>query len=155
MNESPYQPPGELMPPEHLLRPERGRGAALGALVLMLVGTLLSGLVILLVTESFLTLAETGQADAEVLAQRMSWSMWATLLGLAASLAGGIIGLVAVFGAGNRERWFFFSGLPIALLQLVTFPLGTLFGILLLVGFLIKRKEFLERTPRPADESET
>lgn len=141
MNVDPYQPPTDL-PPDHLLRPERGRGLAVAALGLMLAGTALSWLLVAAMIGAFGALAETGQADPAGLAGALPAAMWANLLGMLASIAGGALGLMAVFGAGNRERWFFHLGWIVAVLQLLTFPFGTLFGIALLFGLWMNRREF-------------
>lgn len=146
MSTDPYQPPADLLPPDHLLRPERGRGLAVAALALMLAGTALCWLVVISMLGAFGSLAQSGRADPTEMAQAISATMWANLLGMLASIAGGVLGLVAVFGAGNRERWFFHLGWIVAVVQLFTFPFGTLFGIAMLFGILVKRREFAARS---------
>lgn len=139
MSDDPYQSPAEGLPPEHLLRPERGRGFAMAGLALLLAGSLFSTLWLLEIVGVFSLLAETGKADPEELAGRLALTIWLSLL---PQLAGGVMAGMAVFGPGNRERWFFHFVWMVSALQLITFPLGTPIGILLLFGLLMKRKEF-------------
>lgn len=147
MSENPYQPPVEGLPPEHLLHPERGRARAVAGLVLLALATALSLVVVSSMVKSFGLLAETGHADPSELADAIAAVMWFNLLGMLATLAGGVLTAMSVYGAGNRERWFFHAGWILSTLQLATFPLGTPFGILLLFGFLMKRKEFQPGSP--------
>jgi hypothetical protein len=148
MSDNPYLPPGGDLPPEHRIRPERGRGPAAAGLGVLILGTLCSSLALGAVVRAFGTLSDSGQADPAVLADGIASVMWLTMLGMVATAAGGVLTAMAVFGAGNREGWFFHLGWMISALQLVTFPLGTPFGILLLFGFLMKRQQFSAvRTP--------
>ncbi len=142
MNDEPYRPPSGPMPPEHLLRPERGRGVAIAGLLLLVAGSALSTLLLLALARPFGELAESGRADPDDLAARISGVLVVSAIGMVATLAGGVLSLMAVHGPGNRERWFLWLGLPVSILQLVTFPFGTLIGIGLLFGFLVKWKEF-------------
>jgi len=135
-------PVAEELPAEHLLRPERGRGIAIASLVLMNLGLLASLATLVFMWFGFRSLATSGTADPEQLADAVATVLWITWGGMGVGLVGAILGMVAVFGRGNRERWFLIFGLPTAALQLVAFPLGTLAGIVLLVAFVVKRREF-------------
>lgn len=142
MNDEPYRPPSGAVPPEHLLRPERGRGMAIAGLLLLFAGSALSTWVVVAVARPFGELAESGRADPDDLAATISGVLVVSATAMMATLAGGVLSLMAVLGPGNRERWFPWLGLPVSILQLVTFPFGTLIGIGLLFGFLVKWKEF-------------
>ncbi|MGE9270033.1 MAG: hypothetical protein ACQKBU_04455 [Verrucomicrobiales bacterium] len=142
MTETIYQPPiAEL----EVLRPvDRKRGRALAITGLLLFSLPLLGLLASMVwmSQIFATLASTGQASPEVLASQISAMMLPMIFASVAGIVGGVICLVVVFGAGNREKWFRAWGLTLALLNLCVLPLGTLFGLVLIVALILRWKEF-------------
>lgn len=146
MSENPYHLSNAESPPDHLIRSERGRALAVASLVLLLLGTLASVAVIVAMSEAFGILAKTGKADPSELAAVVSGMMWLVLIGMVFTLLGAVLASVAVFGQGNRERWFLVLGLLVFVLQLGTFPLGTLAGIVLIFGVALRWREF-QRAP--------
>lgn len=130
------------LPPDHLLRPERGRGVAIVGLSLLAAATLMSTWVVAAVIAAFQQVAEAGGGAADGVAAGIAAVMWLNGASMVVSVAGGVLVAVALFGAGNRERWFFYLVAVLAALQLVTFPIGTPVGILLCFGLLIRHGEF-------------
>jgi hypothetical protein len=110
--------------------------------VLLLLGTLASVAVVVAMSEAFGILAATGKADPAELAAVISAMMWLVLVGMACTLIGAVLAAMAVFGQGNRERWFLVLGLLVFVLQLGTFPVGALAGIVLLFGLILRWREF-------------
>lgn len=142
MSEDPYQTPGGESPPDLLIQPDRGRGVAVSSLVFLALGTAASALVMISMSRSFGLLASTGSADPQELAELISRVIWIALISMFFTLLGAIFGGMAVFGQGNRERWFLVLGLLVFVLQLGTLPLGTPVGIVLIFGMILRWREF-------------
>ena len=121
---------------------KRGRKLAIWGLVL-LAGTLV-GLVMTVISmvNAFGALAESGQADPAQFAGHISASLVATMIGSCVALVGGVLCGIAIFGQGNRERWFIGNGMALAIVNLFAFPIGTLVGIVLIAGFIMRWREF-------------
>lgn len=78
---------------------------------------------------------------------RLSDSIGVVLISTAIGFIIGIIGLVLLIvsltGCRYRAEWFFWSLVIYGVLALTAFPVGTAFGIFVLVYCLTKRHEFL------------
>lgn len=148
MTENLYQPPSaESLPPEPIDR-KCGRPLAITAVVLLAM-PLVSLLVIMIqMSAAFAVLAESGQADPEALAGKLAGTMWITLMGWGCAVAAGVAGGVTLIGAGNRESWYAWSIGVLSALNLIIFPVGTLVGIALLIGLIVRWREFSTREVR-------
>lgn len=142
MTANPYLPPDTEEYSDALLRPERGRAVAIAALVLMTASTVGTALTLRTLFEGLDRAAGTQAPDPETFAAEASSALTLSYLGIAAGLIGGALASWSLFGAGNRECWFFWCGIVVTLLQLVTFPFGTLIGIVLIFGWILRWKEF-------------
>ena len=142
MTDGIYSPPVADPLPLAPIDRKRGRMLAIWGLV-FLAGTLV-GLVMTVISmvNAFGTLAESGQADPTQLAGDISASLVATLIGSCVALVGGVLCGIAIFGQGNRERWFIGNGMALAFLNLFVFPVGTVVGVVLFIGFIMRWREF-------------
>lgn len=137
-----YSPPvAEPLPATPI---DRKRGRALAILGLVLLAGTLVGLIITVISMvgAFGTLSESGQADPSKLAGDISASLVATVIGSCVALVGGVLCSIAIFGQGNRERWFLGNGMALAVLNLLVFPIGTVVGVVLIIGFVMRWREF-------------
>lgn len=135
-----------------MLRPERGRGrgVAVIALILLAFSTICSGVMLGMQLEGIQrSAAGDGTLDAKRFAEDAKDAMGWNLTGMGAGLIGGALAAWTLYGVGNREEWFLWSGLVATLFQFVTFPFGPFIGIILVVGWVIRWREFRPRR-RPA-----
>ena len=72
--------------------------------------------------------------------------MVATVIGSFLAIGGAVLCGIALFGQGNREKWFLRCGMTISILNLLVVPVGTVIGIVLIIGFIMKWKEFQTST---------
>ena len=141
-----YSPPVAEPLPDASFDRKRGRGIAIAGVVLL--AATLVGLAITAfhLTQVFATLADNGQADPSQLAGDISRSMVATVIGSFLAIGGAVLCGIALFGQGNREKWFLRCGMTISILNLLVVPVGTVIGIVLIIGFIMKWKEFQTST---------
>lgn len=81
-------------------------------------------------------------ADPSHLSAAIGEVLYATAAGLVIGLLGAVFILLAVQRFGCRAPWLYWVMLIAGCLHLLTFPIGTIIGILLLVVALGKRSEF-------------
>ena len=94
---------------------------------------------------AFNTLSAKGTATPEALSNDISIALVATMIGIALGLAGAILVLIALFGAKNREKWFFWWSVLLSVFWcLALFPYGLIAGLPILILFIVKRAEFLD-----------
>jgi ABC-type Fe3+ transport system permease subunit len=142
MSDDIYSPPVAKPLPSAPIDRKRGRGIAIARVVLLaatLVG--LIGTVVGMVG-ALGTLAESGQADPSKLAGDIQIAMVTTLIGSGVALVGAVLCGIALFGQGNRGKWFLRCGMTLSILNLLVVPVGTVIGIVLIIGFIVKWNEF-------------
>ena len=155
MTEFPSKTTTENDPKRLVLNPGKGRGIAIIALLLMVTSTVCSGLMFGEWLESFERIAGSDQSfDSEEYAKKAGDETTLYLAGAVAGLLGGALIAWQLFAIGNRERWFLWSGLTVTLFQFVTFPFGPFMGIILLIGWVIRWREFAPRRPGTNFDSE-
>jgi len=108
-----------------------------------LVGTVIGML------RGFAELAKNNEAQHEALASDISLALYATAGGMALSLIGAILLLVALFGAKYRATWFKTTMWILAALWLFSIPIGTILGIIVMVYLSKHSNEFTEPSPAP------
>jgi len=139
MNQKIYQPPkSETIPPIEK-RLKTGK-------VLSIIGAILNiGIIWGFVTfalslyESFETITLYGEGDTEVMAGMISSALVYQIIGSIISLPGVIISSVALFISSYRSRILNTYLIVISIFWMLTFPFGTLFGLIFLTIVLIRK----------------
>ena len=97
---------------------------------------------------AFDALGHSGIADPKQLAASISTVLIATAVGLVISIVGFVLFGIAIFACGYRAPWCLFLLFVYGCLLVLAFPVGTIFGIVLLVYCHRHRPEFLQRDPQ-------
>ena len=90
-------------------------------------------------------LAESETAQPAALANDISIAVYTTAAGSLVALVGIILILVALFGARYRAPWFRTVLWVLSVLWLLSFPIGTGFGICVMVYLVTHNAEFTEQ----------
>jgi len=121
---------------------ERGKLLAIWGAVLQLgavvglIGTIFS----MLRAFARVTQSEIGQPEA--LVSDMAIALHATMIGAVVSLVGIVLLLVALFSARYRAPWFQTVLWILSILWLLSFPVGTVLGIVVIVYLINHKGEF-------------
>lgn len=91
---------------------------------------------------AFETMGAEGVTNMTQLSHAISIALLDTVAGLAAGVLGIILIFVALFPLGYRARWFFIYLCLLSILWLISFPIGTVLGIIFLCFLIPKRHEF-------------
>lgn len=91
---------------------------------------------------AFNTIEAEGDGSAEALANNISIALNTTAIGIIAGLIGIVLLLVALFSHRYRAPWFFWFMAIYSVLMLLAFPIGTVFGIVVLVHIIPRKEEF-------------
>ena len=148
MTENLYQAPTAEPPPPEPIDRKRGRPLAIASVVLLAMPLVSLLIIVIQMSAAFAVLAESGQADPDALAGKLAGTVWITLMGWGFAVAAGVAGGVALIGTGNRESWYAWSLGVLSALNLIIFPVGTLVGIALLVGLIVRWREFSTKEVR-------
>jgi hypothetical protein len=126
---------------------QKGKNLAIWGIALQL-GTVvgLFGTIIGMV-RAFGRLAESETAQPAALANDISIALYTTAAGSVVALVGIILILVALFGARYRAPWFRTVLWVLSILWLLSFPIGTILGIIVMVYLVNHKAEFTEQTP--------
>lgn len=92
-------------------------------------------------------LVESETAQSAALANDISIALYTTAAGSVVALVGIILILVALFGTRYRAPWFRTVLWVLSILWLLSFPIGTILGIIVMVYLVNHKAEFTERTP--------
>lgn len=141
-----YSPPAAEFLTDAPFDRKRGRGIAIAGVVLLAATLVGLAITAFYLTQAFATLADNGQADPAQLAGAITDSMMATVIGSLVAIGGAVLCGIAIFGQGNREGWFLGVGMTLSILNLLVVPVGTVIGIVLIIGFIVKWKEFRSAT---------
>lgn len=142
MGEEIYKTPMAEPLPEPPIDPKRGRMMAIVGLVFLGLPVVAFIVSLIFMSMAFGVLAKTGEADPAALADSISGALIGSSLGMVGGIIGGVICGLALFGRGNRERWFRVWVLVISVLALVVVPVGTIVGVVMIVGVIMKWREF-------------
>jgi hypothetical protein len=91
---------------------------------------------------TFFEIHQSGTAESGKLAADMGFVLDVTVIGLAVALIGMILALIALFWQKYRARWFYRALLVFSVLWLFCVPLGTIFGLFLIIYLIMHRHEF-------------
>ena len=124
---------------------QKGKNIAIWGIALQL-GTVV-GLIgtIIGMVRAFGRLAESETAQPAALANDISIAVYTTAAGSLVALVGIILILVALFGARYRAPWFRTVLWVLSVLWLLSFPIGTGFGICVMVYLVTHNAEFTEQ----------
>ena len=124
---------------------QKGKNIAIWGIALQL-GTVV-GLIgtIVGMVRAFGRLAESETAQRAALANDISIAVYTTAAGSLVALVGIILILVALFGARYRAPWFRTVLWVLSVLWLLSFPIGTGFGICVMVYLVTHNAEFTEQ----------
>jgi len=126
-----------------------GKTAAIIGLLFQLGPLVGLGLTVTGMIAAFHNLGSTGISDPKVLSVAIGTVLTATMLGLILGCIGLVLISYALVFARVRTPWFFGALIAVALLWILSFPLGTLFGAVLLIYLFLHRAEFGARPPGP------
>ncbi len=87
--------------------------------------------------------SEIGQPEA--LASDVAIALYATMAGAVVSLVGVVLLLIALFSTRYRAPWFGIVLWILSILWLLSFPVGTILGIVVIVYLVQHREEFTAR----------
>jgi len=126
---------------------QKGKQLAIWGLVLQL-GTLV-GLVgtIICMARVFSNMADSETTQSPVLASEISMVLGPAVVGSVLGLIGIILILVALFGIRYRAPWFRTVLWVVSILWLMSFPIGTILGIIVIIYLVRHQDEFTERAP--------
>ena len=120
---------------------QKGKQLAIWGLVLQLGSVLGFVCTIIAMVRYFSGLADSGTAQASGLAQEISKVLGPAAAGSVFGLIGIILIFVALFRIRYRAPWFR------TMLWLMSFPLGTILGIIVIIYLARHKDEFTEQTP--------
>lgn len=115
--------------------------ASLGALLQLgpLVGLVMT---VYSMVQAFSIISVEGEGSAEQLSEEISSALIATSAGMIPGLIGWILMLMALFGYGYRELWFFWFLIFYSFFLMLMVPIGALLGAFLFIYLVVKNKEF-------------
>ncbi len=151
-SEMPYATPQAIQehPPDEVRICGKERSLAVIGFIFMLspgLGTLLT---IHYMIRAFNTLAQSGAADPVALADEISSVVLISLYSTIVGLIGVVLVSIVLFRGINQERWFFVVGIIIGILWLfLSIPFTTVFGIYLLIAFLMRKSQFRSNQHSP------
>jgi len=126
--------------------PTKGKYLAISGLVLQsgyLIGTV--GTVVGML-RAFPRLANTGTTSSqEAIASDIALALYTTAIGLAVSLVGIILLCIALFGTKYRAPWFRIVMWILSLLWLLSFPIGTIIGVIIMIYLSNHNDEFTQQ----------
>ncbi len=126
---------------------EKGKQLAVWGLILQLgsvvglLGTLIG------MVRVFNSVADAKTAQAGALSQDISAVLYPTIAGSVLGLIGIILILVALFRVRYRAPWFCTMLWILSVLWLLSFPIGTILGIIVIVYLVKHENEFTQQTP--------
>jgi heme/copper-type cytochrome/quinol oxidase subunit 2 len=89
--------------------------------------------------------------SSAAMSQSISFALTATMISITVGLIGAILILVVLFGAKNREGWFFWWSVILSVFWCSQgFPFGLVAGLPILIYFVTKRMEFRKPSKTPA-----
>jgi hypothetical protein len=97
--------------------------------------------------ETFRAITASGSSDPQLMAQGIGQALVPVVLAVGFSTLGMLVSVVIIAASRYRARWFYSSSVASAIIHILTFPIGTAFGLAFLVLLIVKRREF-----RPAKE---
>jgi|GEM_PF-6394977 len=128
---------------------QHGAVIKVGAVValILLTGFLLGGVgTVIGMTKAFSTLSESGEVDPSVLANDISFAILSTLWGFLINILGVVLVLIYHFKVKFYHKWFYWSVITLSVLMTLSFPLGTIIGVPLLIIFVKGRALYLRVT---------
>jgi hypothetical protein len=96
----------------------------------------------LVMSSSFQEITLFGTNEPEISQEEMSSAALSYVIGLFLFLVALILLTVSIVGLNYRTKWLFWVLIIYSTLLLFMFPLGTLFGIIVLVLLIISRRKF-------------
>ncbi len=130
--------------------PTKGKYLAISGLVLQfgyLIGT--AGTVVGML-RAFSRLHDSAATDTQVaLASDISLALYTTAIGLAVSLVGIFLLCIALFGNKYRAPWFRIVMWILSVLWLLSFPIGTIIGVIVMIYLSNHNNEFTQQGVPP------
>ncbi len=126
---------------------QKGKQLAIWGLVLQLGSVLGLFCTIIAMVRYFSGLADSGTVQASALVQEISKVLGPAAVGSVFGLIGIILILVALFRIRYRTPWFRTMLRVLSILWLMSFPIGTILGIVVIIYLARHKDEFTEQTP--------
>ena len=131
------------------MKNEKGRKIALWGAWLQLGLVFGLGGTIIGMISAFEKIAGNQPADPAMLADDMSFALITTAIGLIPGLVGLVLLGIALFGKKYRATWFFWFLVVYGALLAVSYPIGTIIGVALIIYLVWNKDEFLRRKSDP------
>jgi len=124
---------------------QKGKQLAIWGLVLQLGSVFGLVCTIIALVRYYSGLADSGTAQPSALAQEISRVLGPAAAGSVFGLIGAILILVALFGIRYRTPWFRTMLWVVSILWLMSFPIGTILGIIVIIYLVTHKDEFTEQ----------
>ncbi|MCW8878287.1 MAG: MotA/TolQ/ExbB proton channel family protein [Kangiellaceae bacterium] len=140
MNQNIYESPKSELKLDINKRPKLGKVLSItgGILQAPIVVYFLIGLIDLIQTFQSITLY--GEGDPKVMAGGISAALSFLIIGALISIPGLIISIISLFISSYRSKWLFRYSIMVSIFWIVSFPVGTVFGLVYFIIILVKRK---------------
>lgn len=139
MNDNIYTPPKSELEIGNRKRLKLGKILSIIGSIMQTPVTLyfFTGLIKLI--QVFQSITLYGNGDTKVMASGMSNTLSYFIIGALISVPGLIISIVSLFISSYRNRRLFIYSIIIAIFWMISFPIGTIFGVIYLIILLIKK----------------
>ena len=144
MEQTIYNPPtSEIVSPQ-VKREKLGKALSIVGCILQLV--LVFGILMFIVDMviAFQEITLYGSGDPKVMAGMISEALISVVLGGVVAFPGLLLNILALFVSSYNATWLFRFLITSSIFWMLVFPIGTLFGVALLVIALRKRKVYVK-----------
>ena len=126
---------------------QKGKQLAIWGLVLQLGSVLGLVCTTVAIVRYFSSLTDSQTAQASTLAQEIGKALGPAAIGSVFGLIGIILILVALFRIRDRAPWFRTMLWVLSILWLMSYPIGTVLGIIVIIYLVRHEDEFTEQSP--------
>jgi len=126
---------------------QKGKQLAIWGLVLQLGSVLGLVCTTVAIVRYFSSLTDSQTAQASTLAQEISKVLGPAATGSVFGLIGIILILAALFSIRYRAPWFRTMLWVLSILWMMSFPIGTVLGIIVIIYLVRHKDEFTEQSP--------
>ena len=126
---------------------QKGKQLAIWGLVLQLGSVLGLVCTTVAIVRYFSSLTDSQTAQASTLAQEIGKALGPAAIGSVFGLIGIILILVALFRIRYRAPWFRTMLWVLSILWLMSYPIGTVLGIIVIIYLVRHEDEFTEQSP--------
>jgi len=99
--------------------------------------------------QTFQSITLYGEGDPKVMAGGISAALSVVYVGAVISIPGFILSVVSLYISDYRNKWLFRYSVMVSIFWIVSFPVGTVFGLFYIVLVLVKRKSKYHNSIEP------